>query len=40
MNREKFEIWDLQEDAYFYAPYEDEDEEDEDEEEADDEDAL
>ena len=37
MNREKFEIWDLQEDAYFYAPYEDEDE---DEEEADDEDAL
>ena len=39
MNREKFEIWDLQEDAYFYAPYEDEDE-DEDEEEADDEDDL
>ena len=33
MNKAKFEIWDLQEDPYFYAPYEDE-------EEADDEDAL
>lgn len=31
MNREKFEMLDLQEDPYFYADYEDEEEHEDDE---------